>query len=189
MEKLTERLRLREFTRNDVGAVAEFRKDPRYLEFYYRPPYTREECVRFVEKCIAWSGENPRTRFHLAITDRAGEVLFGNCGVRKESIETLRGDVGYELSPAYWGNGYATEAVRAMLDFGFADLELHEIEARCVAANKRSVRLLHRLGFEATERMQPGQCRDEFTDRMLPERRVFLLSRDQWIHSMSGLNA
>ena len=45
MEKLTKRLLLREFTKQDVDAVAEFRSDPRYLEYYYRPAYTREECI------------------------------------------------------------------------------------------------------------------------------------------------
>ena len=45
MEKLTERLLLREFTKQDVDAIAEFRKDPRYLEYYYRPAYTRAVCI------------------------------------------------------------------------------------------------------------------------------------------------
>ena len=181
MEKLTERLLLREFTKQDVDAVAEFRKDPRYLEYYYRPPYTREECVRFVEKCIAWSKESPRCKFQLAITDRSNGVLLGDCGVRTESMESRRGDIGYELSPVYWGQGFASEAVRSILQVGFEDLELDEIEARCVVANKRSVRLLHRLGFEETERVPLGPGRGAFKDRMLPEWYVFLLSRDKWI--------
>ena len=181
MEKLTERLLLREFTKQDVDAVAEFRKDPRYLEYYYRPAYTREECVRFVDKCIAWSKESPRCKFQLAITDRSNGVLLGDCGVRTESIGSRRGDIGYELSPVYWGQGFASEAVRSILQVGFEDLELDEIEARCVVANRRSVRFLHRLGFEETERVPPGPSRGAFKDRMLPERYVFLLSRDKWI--------
>ena len=185
MEKLTERLLLTEFTKQDVkqdvDAVAEFRKDPRYLEYYYRPPYTREECVRFVEKCIAWSKESPRCKFQLAITDRSNGVLLGDCGVRTESIESRRGDIGYELSPVYWGQGFASEAVRSILQIGFEDLDLDEIEARCVVANKRSVQLLRRLGFEEAERVPPGPGRGAFKDRMLPERCVFLLSRDKWI--------
>ena len=180
MEKLTERLLLREFTKQDVDAVAEFRKDPRYLEYYYRPPYTREECVRFVEKCIAWSKESPRCKFQLAITDRSNGVLLGDCGVRTESIGSRRGDIGYELSPVYWGQGFASEAVRSILQVGFEDLELDEIGAICVVANKRSVRLLHRLGFEETERVPPEPGRGAFEDRMLPERCVFLLYRDKW---------
>lgn len=181
MEKLTERLLLREFTKQDVDAVAEFRRNPRYLEYYYRPPYTREECARFVDKCIAWSKESPRCKFQLAITDRSNEVLLGDCGVRTEGIESRRGDIGYELSPVYWGQGFASEAVRVILQVGFEDLDLDEIEARCVVANKRSVRLLHRLGFEETERIPPGPGRGEFAERMLPERCVFLLDRDKWI--------
>ena len=181
MEKLTERLILREFTKQDVDAVAEFRRDPRYLEYYYRPPYTREECVRFVDKCIAWSKESPRCKFQLAITARSNGVLLGDCGIRTESIESRRGDIGYELSPVYWGQGFASEAVRGILQVGFEDLDLDEIEARCVVANKRSVRLLHRLGFEETECRPPGPGRDEFADHILSERCVFLLDRDKWI--------
>ena len=62
-----------------------------------------------------------------------------------------------------------------------SDLDLDEIEARCVIANKRSVRLLHRLDFEETEHVPPGPGRGEFEDRMLPERYVFLLRRDKWV--------
>ena len=187
MEKLTERLLLREFTKQDVDAIAEFRRDPRYLEYYYRPAYTREECVRFVDKCIAWSKESPRCKFQLAITDRSNGILLGNCGIRTESIESQRGDIGYELSPVYWGQGFASEAVRSILQIGFEDLDLDEIEARCVVANKRSVRLLHRLGFEETERVPTGPGRDEFVDRLLPERSVFLLRRDKWTHCYRGM--
>ena len=184
MKKLTERLLLREFTEQDVDAVAEFRRDPRYLEYYYRLPYTREECVRFVDKCIAWSKESPRCKFQLAITDRSNGVLLGDCGVRTENIESRRGDIGYELSPVYWGQGFASEAVRVILQVGFEHLGLDEIEAICVVANKRSVRLLHRLGFEETECRPPGPGRGEFADRVLPERCVFLLDRDKWVHSV-----
>ena len=181
MEKLTERLFLREFTNQDMDAVAEFRRDPRYLEYYYRPPYTREECVRFVDECIAWSKESPRCKFQLAITDHSNGVLLGDCGVRTESVESRRGDIGYELSPVYWGQGFASEAVRVILQVGFEDLDLDEIEARCVVANERSVQLLHRLGFEETERISLGPGRGGFAARILPERCVFLLNRDKWI--------
>ncbi len=183
MEKLTERLLLREFIKRDVDSIAEFRRAPRYLEYYYRPAYTIEECVRFVDKCIAWSKESPRCKFQLAITDRSNGVLLGDCGVRTESAESRRGDIGYELSPVYWGQGFASEAVQSILQVGFENLDLDEIEARCVVANKRSVRLLRRLGFEETERVPPGPGRGEFADRTLPERYVFVLCRDKWIYS------
>ena len=188
MEKLTERLRLREFTARDVDAIAEFRKDPRYLEFYYRPAYRRVECKRFVDMCIGWSREEPRCRFQLAITDRSSGALLGDCGVRTDNTGSRRGDRGYELSPVYWGRGFATEAVRALLELGFEDLWLDEIEATCVVSNQRSVRLLRRRGFEETERIPPGPGRGEFANRILPERCVFLLDRDKWIHSLSGLD-
>ncbi len=182
MEKLTERLCLREFTAQDVDAIAEFRQDPKYLEFYYRPAYSREECERFVDMCIGWSQERPRCKFQLAITYRSSGALLGDCGVRTDNTGSRRGDIGYELSPIHWGHGYATEAVRGMLDLGFEDLGLDEIEAGCVAANRRSVRLLSRLGFVETERVPPGHAPGEFNTDVLPELCVYLINRDKWIH-------
>ena len=98
-----------------------------------------------------------------------GEFLAGFCEKKRTDI-------------VYWGQGFASEAVRSILQVGFEDLDLNEIEARCVVANKRSVGLLHRLGFQKTERVPSGPGRGEFGDRMLPERSVFLLYRDKWIH-------
>ena len=182
MEKLTERLLLREFTEQDVDAVAEFRRDPRYLEYYYPASPTLERRAPALWTSASHGPRKVRdASSELAITDRSNGVLLGDCGVRTENIESRRGGIGYELSPVYWGQGFASEAVRVILQIGFEDLGLDEIEARCVVANKRSVRLLYRLGFEETERIPPGPGRGEFADRILPERCVYLLRRDKWI--------
>ena len=85
-----------ELTKQDVDAIAEYRRDPKYLEYYYRPAYTREECVRFVDKCIAWSKENPRCKFQFAITVglySQSLLLIFHIGskVHTKSSQTLRG--------------------------------------------------------------------------------------------------
>ena len=56
-------------------------------------------------------------------------------------------EVGWRLSRQYWGSGYATEAARAVLDFGFRQLELAEIVSFTVPANRRSRSVMERIGM------------------------------------------
>jgi len=63
------------------------------------------------------------------------------------NLERREGNIGYELDPVYWGRGYATEAARAILAFGFQDLGLHRIWADCVAENTSSAHVLEKLGM------------------------------------------
>ncbi|CCQ81941.1 acetyltransferase, partial [Streptococcus agalactiae SS1014] len=63
-------------------------------------------------------------------------------------------EIGYMLHPDYWGHGYMTEAVAALIEVGFTLLNLHKIEIRCYDYNKQSQRVAEKLGFtlEATIR-------------------------------------
>jgi RimJ/RimL family protein N-acetyltransferase len=64
-----------------------------------------------------------------------------------ESAYFRQASIGYEIAPRYWGKGYATEAARAMVAFGFGELRLHRIWARCVADNVASYRVLEKVGM------------------------------------------
>lgn len=77
--------------------------------------------------------------------------------------------IGYDLSPESWGNGYATEAVRAMIQAGFTGKlpcgPLHRIQADTVPGNHASEALLHRLGFkEEGLRRESGYWKNAFHD-------------------------
>jgi ribosomal-protein-alanine N-acetyltransferase len=79
------------------------------------------------------------------IVRRADGRLLGTCGfvwLRPHSAE-----IGYDLARACWGKGYMYEALSALLDYAFFDLDLNRIEALVMPANMRSKRLLKRLGF------------------------------------------
>jgi RimJ/RimL family protein N-acetyltransferase len=84
---------------------------------------------------------------------RTGQ-LIGNCGVRRDSVDTLEDDMGYELDPNHWGKGYATEAARAALHFGFTQVNLHHISAQCVADNTGSAHVLEKLGMQQEGRLR-----------------------------------
>lgn len=146
MELTTGRLILREFEEDDWPAVLAYQSDPRYLRYYEGTGRTEEEVRAFVRMFIEQQAERPRRRFQLAVALREGGRPIGNCGIRTDP-ERREGDIGYELDARHWGRGYATEAARAILAFGFGELGLHRVWAACVLENTGSARVLEKLGM------------------------------------------
>jgi RimJ/RimL family protein N-acetyltransferase len=154
VELTTERLILREFEARDWPDVLAYQNDPRYLRYYAWEERTAEDVQKFVQTFLDQKQERPRTKFQLAITLRNTNQLIGSCGIRKASAGAHEGDIGYEVAPSQWGLGYATEAARAMMAFGFTELGLHRISARCVAENVASARVLEKLGMRLEGRQR-----------------------------------
>ena len=152
MQIATERLLLREFVADDWPSILAYQSDPRYLRYYAWTGRTEAEVRAFVGMFIGWQSEQPRTKYQLAIAMRAGGRLIGNRGVRLVAPGAHVAEIGYELAPDEWGRGYATEAARAIVAFGFAALGLHRIAATCVADNAASARVLEKVGLRREER-------------------------------------
>jgi RimJ/RimL family protein N-acetyltransferase len=176
MEIKTARLTLREFVDDDWRAVLAYQSDPRYLRLYEWAQRTEEDVRAFVGMFIGWQFEIPRTRFQLAIILRG--ALIGNCGVRVKNPDAREAEIGYELDPNFWGNGYATEAARAILDFGFREFDLRRINAWCLAENGASARVLERLGLHCEERFP---AREWFKNRWWDSAR-YAIAREEWKH-------
>lgn len=153
MELLTPRLRLREFVADDWAAVLAYQRDPRYLRYYEWQARTEDDARRFVGMFLAQQQEQPRTRFQLAVTLRDGGRLIGNAGIRLSADTPGEAEIGYELAPDEWGKGYATEAARAVVRFGIAELGVHRVTAWTVADNAGSIRVLEKLGFTLQARL------------------------------------
>ena len=147
MQIATERLILRDFRDDDWPPMLAYWRDPRYQR--YNPDFEDpEQVVRdLVSAFVAQQAEQPRRKWQLAIVDPADGRLIGNCGIRVNDPETREANIGYELDPRHWGRGYATEAARAILAFGFDQLDLHRVWAECVADNTASQRVLEKLGM------------------------------------------
>jgi [ribosomal protein S5]-alanine N-acetyltransferase len=172
MELLTARLRLREFVASDWEVVWRYQSDPRYLRYYDWTSRSEAEVRAFVDTLIRSQNDIPRIKFQLAITLRAApphmDALIGNCGIRKASDGATEGDIGYELAPWHWGHGYASEAARAIVAFGFDTLGLHRIWAECVADNTASARVLEKLGLQKEGRLRENRwMKDRWWDTLL----------------------
>ena len=176
MQITTERLVLREFGEDDWRAVLDYQRDPLYLRYYLWEDRDETAVRNFVDMFRDWQSEMPRRRFQLAIVRREDGRLIGNCGLRRKPDNEWEGDIGYELSPRYWGYGYATESARAMVDFGFRDLSLQRISSWCIADNVASARVLERIGFQKEGRLR----RNEFFKGRWWDTLLYALLVEDW---------
>lgn len=157
MELITERLHLREFVVDDWRAVLAYQSDPRYLRFYEQTGQTEQGARDFVAMFLAQQQAQPRIKFQLAVTLKSTGELIGNCGVRLKAPGAHEADLGYELNPEFWRYGYASEAARAMVEFGFTELGVHRIWSWCIADNVASARVLEKLGMRQEGRLRENE--------------------------------
>jgi RimJ/RimL family protein N-acetyltransferase len=150
----TERLVLRDFVEDDWPTVLSYQQNPLYLRYYEWSARSGEDVRDFVQMFLDQQQSVPRRKFQLAATLRSTGQLIGNCGIRVNSFDAFEADIGYELDPHYWGHGYAIEAARAIVEFGFAELRLHRIWAETKTDNIGSVRLLAKLGLRQEGRLR-----------------------------------
>lgn len=110
-----------------------------------------------------------------AITDAGTGVLMGAVGLTINPPHA-RGELGYWLGVPYWNRGYCTEAARAVVELGFAQLGLHRIQARYLTRNPASGRVMQKLGMRS-EGVNRGAIRkhDRFEDLA-----VYAILADEW---------
>jgi aminoglycoside 6'-N-acetyltransferase len=113
--------------------------------------------------------------FQYAVELRSVPGLIGDVGVNLHD-NRMQAEIGFTLAAAYQGHGYATEAVRRVLDHLFTDRGLHRVSAECDARNVRSAQLLERVGFRREgHRVANTWTKGEWTDDLL-----FGLLAEQW---------
>jgi RimJ/RimL family protein N-acetyltransferase len=144
----SQRLLLREFKEVDWQAVHRYASDPEVVRFMDWGPNTENETKAFVSRSISSQKEKPRRKYTLAITLKGDNKIIGSCGICVVSSENKEGWIGYCLSRQLWRNGYATEAAKALLGFGFQGLGLHRIFATVDPANLASINVLEKIGMQ-----------------------------------------
>ena len=171
VELRTARLLLRPFELSDVDDVRAYASDPEVARFRPLPdPYTRDDAAEFVDRQrrTDWS-TNPE----FAVV--YGPRVIGGISLLV-SPEHDTGELGYLLGRRWWGQGLATEAARAIIDWGFRRFRLHKVYARAHVDNERSWRVMERLGM-TREGVLRGhwKMRDEHVDLV-----YYAVFRDEW---------
>jgi RimJ/RimL family protein N-acetyltransferase len=156
----TARLRLRPYNESDIAELLPLIGTREIAATTGRIPYpyTEKDARQFIADCQ--SG----TEVRLAISVRIDGCMIGGIGLRLFE-QHQHAELGYWLGTAYWGKGYATEAGREMLRYGFESLRLHRIFATHFIHNPASGRILVKLGMrhEGCQRQHIRKW-DQFVD-------------------------
>ncbi|MGE5579295.1 MAG: GNAT family N-acetyltransferase [Bacillota bacterium] len=106
------------------------------------------ETVSDEEECKAKAAARANSKAFWAVTLKETGKMIGHVYfAQADPPEFLTWEIGYIFNPAFWGKGYATEACRRILKYGFEDLGAHRVTAGCSPDNPPSWRLLERLGM------------------------------------------
>ena len=142
----TERLRLRELAAADIPEIVALLAEPAIAEMTLNIPHPYHEPDAVYWLNSAYQGFQNNEQYVFAVEQRATGAFMGGIGL------TLlprfdRAEVGYWLGRPFWGQGFATEALRALLHFGFDALALHKIVATHLAKNPASGRVMQKAGM------------------------------------------
>jgi ribosomal-protein-alanine N-acetyltransferase len=166
----TERLSLRALTQDDLDFVFRHFSDPEVNRYLFdEPPTTRIEQAQEIIDFYT-QAESPSYNRRLLVRKSDGQTL-GTCGYHKWQRAHQRAEIGFDLDPMVWKQGYMTEALTAALEFGFAKMALNRVSALVYPGNRASVRLLEKLNFQ-----KDGALRSYYR-----KRDVFF---DHWIYSL-----
>jgi ribosomal-protein-alanine N-acetyltransferase len=178
----TSRLLLRHILPGDAEALFAILSDEETMEFYGNEPHESlddtKEMIRQIEERYA-----RKEALRWGITFKGEDRLIGSCSIFHFDEGFDCAETGYELNRAFWGKGIMTEAMSAILTFGFSELGLHRIEAIIDIANERSKGLLLKLGFTYEGNLRQ---RFPFRDQFLDEH-YFGLLKDEWHGQVNAL--
>lgn len=143
----TSRLLLRRWREEDVAAFAEMSANPAVMEFL-RPLSEAGACAAWVARARAHWQQHGFGQWVVEIPDEASFIgVVGLATISYPAHFTPAVEIAWRLAPDFWRRGYASEAARAALDYGFNQLGLSEIVAVTVPANLRSRAVMERLGM------------------------------------------
>ena len=172
----TARLILRPFSAEDRDALYAFHSDPEAVRYVPYPPRTRDQVTEVLRRKTA----NTHLRrdgdlLELAVVRGEDQTLIGDVLLALRSVEHQTLEVGYIFAPPAGGRGYATEAIRTLVELAFGPIGARRIIARVDARNRPSSALLERLGFRLEAHLVENEW---FKGELTSELGYGLLSRE-----------
>jgi [ribosomal protein S5]-alanine N-acetyltransferase len=151
-------IKLRKWTMDDLDNLLKYANNSNIANNMtdgFPHPYRRENGIAFIEMT---EKENPRKILAITLDDKA----IGSIGVFPlNDIFRKSAEMGYWLAEPYWGKGIVAEAVKQMIDYGFASWDIDRIFARPFGRNKASQRVLEKTGFVLEGRYEKTIIKNE----------------------------
>ena len=175
MEIQTQRLLLRDYQESDFERVHLYASLPDFSQYDVWGPNSEDETRFFLKDCIEKSQVDHRFEFEFAIVLKESNLLIGGCGIRRDWPRGSVANLGYAVNPDFQKRGYATEATKRLIQFGFEDLGLAVIYATCDTRNTPSFQVMEnsnmkRVGEIKEHKKVRGVLRDSFCYEVLHPR-------------------
>ncbi|MCJ8279952.1 MAG: M50 family metallopeptidase [Rivularia sp. ALOHA_DT_140] len=143
----TERLIIREFQVLDIEPLAKILAKPEVMKSSTTGVLSQKKTAVKIQSFLDSYQKHGYAKY--ALIHRQSGRLIGYCGIAVEEIEgKLENELGYRLDSEFWGQGLATEAAKACLEYGFDKLNLDDVLGMVEPENKASVRVLEKIGME-----------------------------------------
>ncbi len=174
----TNRILLRQWKNQDLPAFAKLNSDPEVMK-YFPNRLNRKESDAIAEKCKSLISENGWGFWALELKNT--EEFLGFVGLHSIKADLPFSpcvEIGWRLSKKHWGNGYATESAKTVLDYAFETLKLNDVVSFTTRSNTPSRAIMERLGFSNTHQnfMHP----DIPENSPLAEHVLYKISKTIW---------
>lgn len=136
----TERLVIREFESADWQEVYDYTSDSAVMKYIPEGVFSEEDAKAFVDGNRGGNAEK------FSVVLKGEDILIGHISFHKYFGEHTY-EIGWVFNPKYYNKGYASEAARAMVEFGFKEMKLHRIIATCQPENPASYRVMEKIGM------------------------------------------
>ncbi|HXS35062.1 MAG TPA: GNAT family protein [Flavipsychrobacter sp.] len=189
MELHTARLNIRDLTFADLDDIHDLHSRPESDEYNTLGiPETIDITRHILNEWITAQNDDPRISYIFAVELIESHQFIGLISLIRSTLKYNSAEIWYKIHPDYWKKGYATEAIRELLHFGFNKLHLHRIDAGCVIENIASIKVLEKIGMtrEGSKRMAipiRGTWRDSYEYSILEEE--YEVIHKQWLRKTS----
>ncbi|MCL2462161.1 MAG: GNAT family N-acetyltransferase [Defluviitaleaceae bacterium] len=179
----TERLILREFREDDFAAVQSYAGSAENLIYMAWGPNTEEQTLAFFRAAVVETADDKPEKDYiyaavLKESDRNNPgKLIGGCDMDVKGGEA---SLGWILHRDYWKRGYGPELGEALLRFGFDELNLRRVVARCDAENYGSYRVMEKIGMRREGRFIDARPANKLSDRQYGDELSYAILKDEW---------
>lgn len=151
----TNQLILRKIEPEDATNLFEFLSDIAVNQYMINNPYENivqvQRLINGMQQCF-----ESKQKIRWGIAKKGINKIIGYCGYHAFNELNLTGEINFCLSKAHWGQGIMTEAIGAMVHFGFEKLQLNRIEAKVMPQNTSSFKVLEKAGFQKEGLIRQG---------------------------------
>ncbi len=143
----TDRLILRKMTLDDAQDIFEYAKDEEISKWVTWPAHKSiDDTIQFINFVLDGYKKNKHIGF--VAERKEDKKVIGTIGFATFFVDHDKAEIGYTFGAKYWGKGYATEAAKKIIEFGFNELDLNRIQAHVFIPNEASKKVLKKIGMK-----------------------------------------